>query len=49
VIEMHGHWHVSTAPNSADEALFLERWRFDYPAIVTEHTSVWNVDKEIPL
>jgi GT2 family glycosyltransferase len=49
VIEMHGHWHVSTAPNSADEALFLERWKYDYPAIVTEHTSQWNVDKEIPL
>lgn len=49
IIEMHGHWHVSTAPHSPDEALFLDRWRHDYPAIVTEHTSVWNVDKEIPL
>jgi hypothetical protein len=49
VIEMHGHWHVNTAPQSADEALFFERWRYDYPAIVTEHTSQWNVDQEIPL
>jgi hypothetical protein len=49
VIELHGHFHVSTAPNSADEALFLERWRHDYPAVVIEHTSQWNVDKEIPL
>lgn len=49
IIEMHGHWHVSTAPHSADESLFLDRWKHDYPAIVTEHTSVWNVDREIPL
>lgn len=49
LVEMHGHWHVSTAPQSADEALFLDRWRYDYPQIVTQHTSVWNVDKEIPL
>lgn len=48
-IEMHGHWHVSTAPHSPDEALFLDRWKKDYPQIVTEHTSVWNVDREIPL
>ena len=48
-IEMHGHWHVNTAPQSADEALFLERWRHDYPQIVTQHTSEWNVDREIPL
>ncbi len=48
-IEMHGHWHVNTAPQSADEALFLERWQHDYPQIVTQHTSEWNVDREIPL
>ncbi len=48
-IEMHGHWHVNTAPQSADEALFLERWKHDYPQIITQHTSEWNVDREIPL
>ncbi len=48
-IEMHGHWHVNTAPQSADEALFLDRWKHDYPQIITQHTSEWNVDREIPL
>jgi hypothetical protein len=49
VIEMRGHWHVSTAPASRDEAVFLDRWQKVYPAIVTRHTSEWNIDKEIPV
>lgn len=49
IIEMNGHWHVSTAPNSQDEANFIAKWSKDYPTIRADNTAEWNVDKEIPL
>jgi hypothetical protein len=49
VIEMHGHWHVSTAPASQDEATFIAKWSKDYPEIRADNTAQWNVDMEIPL
>lgn len=48
-VELDGHHHVSTAPLSADEALFIERWRGDYPTMRSDNTAEWNVDREIPL
>jgi hypothetical protein len=47
VIEMRGHSHPNMAPKSADETAFLKRWSGDYTAMVTEHTSMWNVDREM--
>jgi hypothetical protein len=49
VIELHGHWHVSTAPQSQDEANFIAKWSKDYPEIRADNTAQWNVDMEIPL
>jgi hypothetical protein len=49
VVEIRGHSHPNNAPQSDDEANFLKRWNKDYPAMITEHTSIWNVDKEYSL
>jgi GT2 family glycosyltransferase len=46
VVEIRGHHHPNTAPQSNDESVFINRWKDDYPAMINEHTSQWNVDKE---
>ncbi len=50
IIDMRGHHHLTDdAKKDADEAVFIERWKDDYPKLVTEHTSVWNRDREAEL
>lgn len=46
VVEIRGHAHINNAPSSNDEGIFIDRWKEDYPAMITEHTSEWNIDKE---